>query len=719
MENLALPFVGVCLDISSLVLFQVCERSKDLQTCTRLHSYILRRGLIFRFSDNLISAYVRCGGLEKAQELFHVHNSKDVSTWTSLITGCVQVGKSPEALSYFGRMQQAGLCPNSVTFSCALKACGITKVVQTGIEIHEEIARLGLLSTNIKLGNALISMYVKCGALSRAQCVAEELSVWDGISWNALIAGYVEHGRGEEALYCYEQMRQDGFIPDAFTFISLLKACTNMKAMSVGGQLHDEISKQGLLEDNVVLGSALVDMYAKCGAIISAEKVLKELPVRNVVTWNALISGYAECTSSDQAWNCFEDMQKDGVLPNAVTFTSMLKACRSMDALGKGEELHYKMTEHGLPGNDILLGNALVDMYARFGALTKAQQVFEELPRRNVTSWNILINGYIEHGEPDRALECFKQMKQNGLFPSAVTFACVLKACGTLKAIQIGEMIHDEISKQGLLKENVVVGTALIDMYAKCGSLTKATQVLEGLSIRDCVTWTVLVARYAEQGEEVHALDSFEHMLSEGVVPNAVTLGSLLKACASAGAIGKGEEIHEKIVKQGLLENNVALGNALIDMYAKCGFLTRAQRLLMELPMRNVISWTSLMGGLMRQCEGSQIWNCFEQLQHEGLFPDAALFSCMLSACSRLRLVEAAEAHFVDMHMNYGIKPDLMHYTCLVDAFGRVGHLERAALIMAKLPTSDVGAWSSFLGSCRNWGNLNIARWAFEYSIFK
>ncbi|KAH7289956.1 hypothetical protein KP509_30G025600 [Ceratopteris richardii] len=148
MENLALPFVGVCLDISSLVLFQVCERSKDLQPCTRLHSYILRRGLIFRFSDNLISAYVRGGGLEKAQVLFRVHNGKDVSTWTSLITGCVQVGKSPEALSYFGRMQWAELLEelcNELGEAISRKELQvITSLTSTEVEVDEDKTMLNV-----------------------------------------------------------------------------------------------------------------------------------------------------------------------------------------------------------------------------------------------------------------------------------------------------------------------------------------------------------------------------------------------------------------------------------------------------------------------------------------------------------------------------------------------------------------------------------------------
>ncbi|KAH6556055.1 hypothetical protein KP509_1Z208100 [Ceratopteris richardii] len=248
----------------------------------------------------------------------------------------------------------------------------------------------------------------------------------------------------------------------------------------------------------------------------------------------------------------------------------------------------------------------------------------------------------------DEVLSCLNQMQKDCVPLDAFTISCSLTAGATTGDIERGQELHVLAVVENLETESLV-SNGLVDYHKG--------QEIHAETVRESLEGNKLVG-YAHYGHPEAALELLTLLQHHEVMA---------------------DELHYKMSEHGPPGNDILLGNALIEMYAKCGFLTRAQRLLMELPMCNVISWTSLMGGSMRQCEGSQIWNCFGQLQHEGLFPDAALFSCMLSACSRLHLVEAAEAHFVDMHMNYGIKPDLMHYTCLVDAFGRGGHLERAA----------------------------------------
>jgi pentatricopeptide repeat protein len=355
-------------------------------------------------------------------------------------------------------------------------------------------------------------------------------------------------------------------------------------------------------------------MYAKCGELSKAELVLRDTPARDVVCWSALIAGYAQQGHGYEALDCFERMLGEGLSPDAIAFTSILKACGKTGAIDKGKEIHDEIVRRGLLQKDIMLGTALVDMYAKCGVLRKAQQVLEELPFRNVVTWSVLIAGCVQHGENHEALNYFERMQSEGLFPDVVTFVCILKACGSIGAIDMGQRIHDEVASKGLLPTEVVLGTALIDMYAKCGMLKRAKQVLEELLVRNVVSWSALISGYVQHGQGHEALACFEDMKHDGIVPDVVIFISILSACGSTCAIEKGKQVHDEIVGRGLLHKNIMLDNALVDMYAKCGMLGKAEQVLEELPARDVISWNALMAGYAQQEQWYEAFGCFERM---------------------------------------------------------------------------------------------------------
>ena len=266
------------------------------------------------------------------------------------------------------------------------------------------------------------------------------------------------------------------------------------------------------------------------------------------------------------------------------TLVAFLKDCAKKKDLKRGSELHDGIVARGLFGNDILVSNNLLSMYVKCGALAKAQAIFNELPVRDVVSWNVLISGYAKHGDGERALTSFQEMKSEGFSPNAVTMVCVLKACDNLGALNKGHEIHAAIVTDGLLEEDIYVGTALLDMYAKCGLLLEAQEVFDGLPIRDVAAWTSLIGGYARHGHGESALKCVEQMQSEGLSPNALTLVCILKACGSIGALDKGKEIHAQIAQDESLKTNIHVGAALVDMYAKCDLLEKSQEVFDELP---------------------------------------------------------------------------------------------------------------------------------------
>ena len=279
------------------------------------------------------------------------------------------------------------------------------------------------------------------------------------------LQGMAQQGQPHEVFILFERMQKDRLSPDGVTFTCVLNACSSIGALDKGKEIHDEIVHRGLLERNIMLGNALVDMYAKCGMFAKARSVLEELCIRNVVTWNALIAGYVQHGQGHEALNCFEQMQNEGFSPDVVIFICLLMACGSTGAVDKGKEIHDKVVSRGLLEKDIMLGTALIDMYVKCCALPKAREVLEELPVRNVVSWNALIAGYAQQGQSDEALNCFECMKSEGFSPDLVTFTCILKACGSAGAIDKGKQIHDEIVCRGLLEKDKDITTSIYQFY--------------------------------------------------------------------------------------------------------------------------------------------------------------------------------------------------------------------------------------------------------------
>ena len=285
---------------------------------------------------------------------------------------------------------------------------------------------------------------MKCGSFAEACHAFGMLPIPNVVSGTVLISGYIEYGHGEEALGLLQEMKEAGICLNATTFVCGLKACSSTGDVDKGRELNVEIYKRGLLENDLILGNALLDMYATIGLLVDAQEVFDMLQVRDQITWNALISGYAEHGDGNQALICFEAMQNDGISPNAATFILCLRACGNIGAPEKGEKIHRQIIRRGLLEQDISLGNAIIDMYMKCGSIAMAQDVFKELPSRDVISWTTLIAGYVEHGFGKEALHCFAQFKYEGLSADPVMFACILKARGSIQDISKGQDTHTQ-----------------------------------------------------------------------------------------------------------------------------------------------------------------------------------------------------------------------------------------------------------------------------------
>eukprot|EP00249_Psilotum_nudum_P002183 c15083_g1_i1 orf=1-1065(-) len=354
---------------------------------------------------------------------------------------------------------ERGIGEHPAVYALLLQRCSSLKALTEGKRVHAHIIKTGVKPNNF-LSNSLLNMYVECGSVVDARRVFDNMLERDVTSWTAIMAGYACHGLAEEAIKIFWQMQLESVMPTKATFITVLRACTRLASLEHGKQIHSYISKSGFQLD-VFVGSTLIDMYAKCWTVVDARHVFDNMPERSVVTWNAMIAGYVQHGYGVQALRLFQQMQDESVKPVDATFVSTLKACANLASVEHGKHIHAHIMETGFE-SDVIVGNALVDMYVKCGRVVDAFQLFKKMPERDVVSWTSMIVGYTQHGFSEEALNIFWQMLQECMKPDYVVCISVLKACANIGALEQGRQIHACIIKGGF-EIDAFVGSALVD----------------------------------------------------------------------------------------------------------------------------------------------------------------------------------------------------------------------------------------------------------------
>jgi len=317
-------------------------------------------------------------------------------------------------------------------------------------------------------------------------------------SWNKRLARCVKAGQYEKTIELFQQLQQEGVSPDKFTFVPVLNACANLRALQQGRHVHEQIIQSGCQSD-VFLGSSLANMYVKCGRLEDAWRVFNKMPSHDMVSWNVMIVGHVKSGKAQKALELFQQMQQEGVKPGPVTFAGILNACASVGALEEGRHVHKEIIENGCE-SDGFVGNSLIDMYVKCGSMEDAWRVFNRMPLRDVVSWTSMLLGHVKSGQGQKALELYRQMQLEGVQPDSVTFVGVLNACASLMALEKGRLAHEQIIQSGC-ELDVFVGSSLVDMYVKCGSMEEAWRVFKKMPSRDVVSWNVMIMGHVKCGQ--------------------------------------------------------------------------------------------------------------------------------------------------------------------------------------------------------------------------
>lgn len=695
-------------------LLQVCIKKKDLAAGKQVESLMIKSGLhlVSLLGDHLIRLFASCGSLPDASKAFWKISEPTVYTWNAIISAHARLEDGNRALELYRKMQQVGMTPDTVTFLCILKACAGVGALLQGRQTHDQAIRHGLDSN--AFSNSLVDMYAKCGSLEDACCVFDGLNTRTVVSWGAMMAGYVENGNCLYTFELFERMKENGIEPNRAIYLCILKACISKGDIRQGRLIHYEIIKSGS-DLELMVGNTLIDMYAKFSCLEDACRVFDKLPHRDVVSWDVRIAGLTDHGHSFLALELFEKMQQDGLKPDKYTYSCILKACATEGAVWQGKLVHDRIVRCGFESN-IVVVNTLIDMYGKCGCVGEACKVFDGLLSRDVVSWGTIIARCVQHGLDHFALKFFEKMQQDGFFPNKAVFVCVLKACITIGTLARGRLIHDQMIRTGLGLD-LTIGSTLVDMYGRYGSLEEAGTVFDSMNDRNEVTWGLMIAGYVQHGYCLPAVELFAKMQGEGIKPDKASFLCMLKACGKLGAIVYGRLLHGQIIESGLTVD-MEVGSALIDMYAKCGNLEDAYKILYDLPTGNAVLWGAMIAAFARSGHCKTAWECLKIMNRRGLKPDHVIFTNLFSACTNAGLLEEGCQFFTSMIEEYGIEPRIDHYNTIVDLLGRAGQTREAEDFLLSMPSpSDVLGWMSLLSCCRTYGNLELARRCFEHIV--
>ncbi|XP_021719804.1 putative pentatricopeptide repeat-containing protein At3g25970 [Chenopodium quinoa] len=574
--------------------------------------------------------------------------------------------------------------------------------------LHCHALKLGTIESTYD-ANVIVSGYAKHGHLKIAHQLFDEMSRRDTVSWNTMIAGYVNSGSFGPSWKLLIDMRRRGFAVDKYTFGSILKGVASNGEFSCGEQLHSMVIKAGS-QFNVYTASSLLNMYAKCGRIEDAYSVFKIMPNRSSVSWNAMIAGFVEQGDFETAFELFDGMGKEGAKIEDGTVAPLLTVLNDPDYFRLPIQLHSKIIKLGLSTNNIVC-NALLTSYSECGSLEYAEKMFYgAFDVHDLVTWNSMLGAYLLHNKESLAFKVFVDMQLFGFEPDIYTYTSVVRACFKETHQLYGKCVHCLIIKRGL-ESSTAIANALIAMYMKSTekAVADALRLFESIDPKDSVSWNSVVTGFSQFGFNEDAIKFFGKMRSHNFGIDHYSLSAVLRSCADLAALQLGRQIHALTLRSGL-ETNEHVAGSLIFMYTKCGLLDNARKSFEETPKDSPITWNFIIFGYAQHGQGKIALELFHQMTESKVKLDHVTFVAVLTACSHMGWVEEGRNVLKTMESKYGITLRMEHYACAIDLFGRAGLLGEVKSLVKSMPFEpDVMVWKTVLGACRSCGDVEYA----------
>ncbi|XP_008777686.3 pentatricopeptide repeat-containing protein At2g36980, mitochondrial [Phoenix dactylifera] len=512
---------------------------------------------------------------------------------------------------------------------------------------------------------------------------------------------------------------------------------------------------------------------ARSGRIASARKLFDEMPEKDTVSWNAMLTAYSGSGQPHRALSLFSLMRTCGARPDSFSFTAGLAASADLHDLSSGRKLHALLLRLGLRSS-LPVSNSLLDMYGKcfcpldalrvfeemeernevswcsllYGYVNSAQlddahQLFDAMPVRMTISWNILIMGYAWLGEIELSICLFKKMQLLGVEGDVTTFGSLMNACSDLSDPRFGRMFHSFIYKRGW-DAAIEVNNSVLSFYAKFGFHNDALKAFGSMETRtlvswnamidanmkfgdvhgalllflkapetNVVSWTAMISGFVRNGYGEEALSLFIDMKRNSLTPDDFTFGAILYACAMLAVLQNGRMTHSCVIRCGF-SSYLYVANGLVNMYTKCGDIEAAIQVFDGILRKDLVSWNAMLFGFALHGLATKAFEGYEDMLACGILPDKVTFIGLLMSCSHAGLLEQGRDFLRMMESVHGIELDADHIACIINMLGRAGHLKEAGELLGSCSrvVSDriMDTCEALLSACAVHGDMRIGK---------
>ncbi|KAI4306045.1 hypothetical protein L6164_029357 [Bauhinia variegata] len=576
-----------------------CAELMLLDHGKNIHGLTSKLGL---FADNsavgssFVSLYSRCGQMNDASLMFDEILVRDVVAWTALVIGYVQNDESEKGLKCLCEMHRVGEDgekPNFRTLEGGFQACGNLGALSEGKCLHGLVIKSGIGCSQV-IQSSLLFMYCRCGTPHEAYQSFCEVINKDLLSWTSIISIYARSGFMTECIRLLWEMQENQIYPDGIVISCILSGFSNSMNLYEGKAFHGLIIRRHYVSDEMV-HHALLFMYCKFGMLSLAERLFHGSQ-QSRDCWNSMVFGYGKIGISLKCIELFREMQHLGIHSDSNSLISTMASCSQLGATNLERSVHCHVIKSSMDDN-VSVANSLIGMYGKCGNISVASRIFDRM-ERDVISWNTLISSHVRVGNYGEAIDLFNQMVVEDQEPNTATLVAVLSACSHLASLEKGERVHHYLNRKGF-KLNLPLGTALVDMYAKCGQLKRSRQLFNLLEEKDAICWNVMISGYGMNGNAELALELFQQMEISNVKPNELTFLALLSACAHSGLVEEGKYLFTRMQSYSV-KPNLKHYTCMVDLLGRSGNLQEAEALVLSMP---ISPDGGLWGALLNACK--------------------------------------------------------------------------------------------------------------------
>lgn len=468
-------------------LLKVCGDVGEIRRGKEIHGQLIVNGFsldLFAMTG-VVNMYAKCGQIDEAYKMFDRMPERDLVSWNTIVAGLAQNGFAELALDLVTRMHEEGRRGDFITIVSILPAVANVGSLRIGKAVHGYAMRAGFDSI-VNVSTALVDMYAKCGRVETSRLVFDGMKSRNVVSWNSMIAAYVEGGNPEEAMRIFQKMLDQGVEPTNVTIMEALHACADLGDLERGIFVH-KLLDQLKLGTDVSMTNSLISMYSKCKKVDIAADIFSKLQGKTLVSWNAMILGYAQNGRVNEALNYFCKMRSKNIKPDSFTMVSVIPALAELSVIRHAKWIHALVIRSCFEKN-VFVMTALIDMYAKCGAVGTARALFDMMNERHVTTWNVMIDGYGTHGLGKAAVELFNKMLEGPTKPNDITFLCAISACSHSGLVEEGIHYFTSLKKDYGIEPVMDHYGAMVDLLGRAGRLNEAWDFIQKMPIEPGIT---------------------------------------------------------------------------------------------------------------------------------------------------------------------------------------------------------------------------------------